>query len=101
MILLQFLIGWYYLLRHPKILFPVRSICILMYAPIERVHKKSGIITGVPSGRTNKEFAYDLEKNIGHIANQNKFIRVTDNEIFMDNLTLPTLRSDLMILAKE
>lgn len=41
--------------------FQARKISILLFAPIETQQRKSTTITGVPSGKTNKEVSYDLE----------------------------------------
>ena len=88
--------------------FQATQMSITLFAPIETTQKKSGITTGVPSGKTNKGLTYDLSPFI--IGGDKDDIStdsgpLEDNEVgdeeFIVSFTLSKFRKDLMVLAME
>ena len=90
--------------------FKTTKLCISLYAPIETQQKVASVTTGVPSGKTNKEFTYDLSGFIvGGIdkaaSNGSSEVLGDDDEVadesFDVSFTLSRFRKDLMVLAGD
>jgi len=93
----------------PVFKFKAKSLCISLHAPIETHHRKNKTTTGVPSGKTNKDVQYDLDRYILSSLDQDGNASVSScedfelfgqrDEEFVETFTLSKFRTDLMIDA--
>lgn len=79
------------------------------FAPIETMHKQTSVVTGVPSGRMNKEVVYELSTFIGDnnddTSNSSTLSSGSNDdavdEEFVDLFTLSYFGKDLMVLVGD
>jgi len=90
--------------------FPASKIGISLYAPIETQQKRDTAKTGVPSGKTIKEFVYDLTPFISGKYSTNDDLSFGPSldeegeavgEDFIADFTLSHFRKDLMGIARD
>ena len=82
--------------------FKARKLSVTLHAPIETLDKNKSKVTCVPSGKTNKEFEYDLSNFILNDAEDDDDSNNADcdrDEYFMSLFTLSRFRKDMMLLA--
>ena len=90
--------------------FPARKLSISLFAPIETQVKRNKTITGVPSGKTNKEIIFDLDPYI--FSREDCMSReeddclddeeaVDENERFISVFTFSRFRKLLILLAMD
>ena len=82
--------------------FPARKLSIVLYAPIETMEKNFFTITGVSSGKTNKEFVFDLDPFIFLPADcLDSEELVDEDERFIALFSLSRFRKDMLQMSME
>ena len=93
----------------PPFKFQASQVCITLFAPIETEQKKTGVRTGVPSGKTSKELIFDLrpyivggvDDNLDDSSPSLDDEKENGDERFAEIFTLSIFRKELMVLAAE
>ena len=83
-------------------IFKARKLSVTLHAHIETLDKNKSKVTCVPSGKTNKEFEYDLSHFILNEAEDDDDSDNADcdrDEYFMSLFTLSRFRNNMMLLA--